>query len=137
MRWAVALATYGCLALAARAQDSVIAESTARRIAIEHVQGSTVRTEHLDQRTGHPIYIYDLAARGHTNDILVRIDATDGRILDITPTRSPGDSAAMAAVRKESALKDTAVMPPNTLNDTTAGRTHDSTSHAHDSTPPH
>jgi Peptidase propeptide and YPEB domain len=137
MRWAVVLATYACIALAAKAQDSVIAESTARRIAIEHVQGSTVRTENLDKRTGHPIYIYDLAARGHTNDVAVRIDATDGHILDITPIHSAGDSAAMAAVRKESALKDTAVMPPNTLKDTTAGRTHDSTSHAHDSTPPH
>jgi hypothetical protein len=133
-----------CLLLAsaavARAQDSIpamIAESTARRIALQHVQGGTVRSEQIDQRTGHPLYIYELAASGHAYDLSVRIDATDGRVLDITPVHGPNDSAAMAAVRKEGALKDTAAMPPNTLNDTTAGRTHDSTGHGHDSTPPH
>jgi hypothetical protein len=126
-------------AAAVRAQDSVppaVAESTARRIALDHVPGGTVRSERLDKRTGHTLYIYELAARGHTNDVAVRIDGMDGHVLDITPVRGPGDSAAMNDVRKESSLKDTAAMPPNTLKDTTAGRAHDSTSHGHDSTPP-
>jgi hypothetical protein len=118
-------------AATARAQDSVpraIAESTARRIALEHVHGGTVRSVHLDERTGHPIYDYNLAERGHANDVVIRVDATDGRVLDIVPIRTGADSAAEADIRQESVLKDTAAMPPGALKDTTAGHAHDSSS---------
>ena len=112
------------------AQDTVrttVAESTARRTVLDRVQGSTVRTERLEQREGRPTYTYDLAVGGHANDVIVHVDATDGRVVDITPLRARSDSAAMADVRKESTLKDTAAMPPNALKDTTAGKTRDST----------
>jgi len=71
-----------------------------------------------------------MAVRGHANDVAVRVDGTDGSVLEITPVRGPGDSAALADVKKEGTLKDTAAMLPNTLRDTAAGRTRDST-------PPH
>jgi hypothetical protein len=135
--WHLCILLAAAAAPAARAQDTVRAtlpESTARRIAIDRVPGGTVRSEHLDQRTGHPLYIYDLVERGRTNDVSVRVDATDGRVLDVTPIHTRGDSAAMADVRQESVLKDTAAMPPNALKDTTAGHAHDSTAGR---TPPH
>jgi hypothetical protein len=119
------------VAAPARAQDTVphtIAESTARRIALDHVHGGTVRSVHLDARTGHPLYNYDLAERGRANDVVVRVDATDGHVLDIVPIRTHADSAAEADVRQESVLKDTAAMPPGALKDTTAGHAHDSSS---------
>jgi hypothetical protein len=124
-----------------RAQDTVhtvVAESTARRIVLDRIHGSTVRTEKLEQRDGRPTYTYDVAVLGHPGDVTVHVDATDGRVLDIIQLHGPGDSAAMADVRKESTLKDTAAMPPNTLKDTTAGRTRDSTpSHTPAPPPPH
>lgn len=115
---------------AINAQDSVrstLPESTARRIALEHVHGA-VRAESLDARMPHAVYIYDITATGRPTDVTVRIDGTDGHLVDITPIVHHTDSAALNDIRKESTVKDTAAMPPNTLKDTTAGRTHDSTS---------
>jgi hypothetical protein len=122
-------------------QDSVpatIAESTARRIVLDHVHGSTVRSEKFDRRDGRVIYTYEMAVRGQRNDVAVRVDGTTGTVLDVTPIRGRGDSAAIADVKREGALKDTAAMPPNTLKDTSAGRTRDSTSRPPAPTsPPH
>ncbi|HWZ59297.1 MAG TPA: PepSY domain-containing protein [Gemmatimonadaceae bacterium] len=122
------------------AQDSVqpaVAESTARRIVIERIHGSTVRAEHLEQHDGRLTYTYEVAVTGQSNDVVVHVDAADGRVLDITPTHGRGDSAATAdVIRKESSLKDTAAMPPNTLKDTTAGRTRDSTAPKNPPPPP-
>jgi hypothetical protein len=121
-----ALACALLIAGAVEAQDSIrptIAESTARRIALDRVHGA-VRAESLDKR----VYIYDITATGRPTDVTVRIDATDGHLVDITPVTHHTDSAALNDIRKESTVKDTAAMPPNTLKDTTAGRTHDSTS---------
>jgi hypothetical protein len=125
-----ALACAFLVAGAISAQDSVhstLPESTARRIALDNVHGA-VRAESLDKHLPRALYIYDITATGRPTDVTVRIDATDGHLVDVTPIVHHADSAALNDIRKESTVKDTAAMPPNTLKDTTAGRTHDSTS---------
>jgi hypothetical protein len=131
-----ALACALVLAGVVEAQDTVrstLPESTARRIALDRVHGA-VRAESLDKRMPHAVYVYDITATGRPTDVTVRIDATDGHLIDETPVTHHLDSAALNDIRKESTVKDTAAMPPNTLKDTTAGRTHDSTSKPN---PPH
>jgi hypothetical protein len=120
---------------AVHAPDSIaaaVAETTARRIVLDRVHGSTVRTERLEQIAGRPIYVYDLAARGQAGDVIVRVDATDGAVTSVLATRGRGDSAALADVRQEGSLKDTAAMPPNSLRDTASTRARDSTPGARD-----
>jgi hypothetical protein len=137
MRGLLMLLTLASIRLSA--QDSVpatIAESTARRIVLERVHGSTVRSERFERRDGRVIYTYEMAVRGQPNDVAVRVDGTTGAVLGLTPIRGRGDSAAIADVKKEGTLKDTAAMPPNTLKDTAAGRTRDSSARPPAPTPP-
>jgi len=136
--WAAAVAVSGCLGCALVAQEPVrhatdsvpppVAETTARRIVLDRIHGSTVRNERLERREGRLVYVYDVAARGEAGDVVVRVDAGDGAVVSVLATRGRGDSAAIADIRKEGALKDTAAMPPNSLSDSTAIRVRDSTS---------
>jgi hypothetical protein len=104
-------------------RPTVVAESTARRIALSAVSGGAVRSDHLDTVAGKPAYRFVIVTPSTPTGAVVVIDATDGNVLSVLDARH--NAAAQrthedSLIKRESSLKDTTVMPPNTLRDTAA-----------------
>jgi hypothetical protein len=104
-------------------RPSVVADSTARRIALSAVSGGAVRSDRLDTVAGRPAYRFVIVTPSTPTGAVVVIDATDGNVLSVLDARhnaSAQRSHEDSLINRESSLKDTTVMPPNTLHDTAA-----------------
>lgn len=117
------------MAAVAGAQDSaagrrgVMAESTARRIALSAVSGGAVRSGRLDQAPGRSVYRFDIVTPATPGGTVVVVDASDGDVVsvgDATRNARAQRTRDDSLIRRESVLKDTTAMPPNTLHDTAA-----------------